>query len=51
VKYGGGAGASKEVQKISPNYSLAYVRKLMYYYRDPAHLERRIDAMRKAGLK
>ena len=42
---------AEEVLKISPNYSSANLRKWIYYYRDPAHLERRIDAQRKAGLK
>jgi len=42
---------AEEVLKIDPNYSLADVRKTMYFYRDPAHLERHIDALRKAGLK
>jgi adenylate cyclase len=42
---------AEEVLKIDPNYSLADVRKRMYFYRDPAHLERHIDALRKAGLK
>jgi len=42
---------AEEVLKINPNYSLADLRKSIYYYRDPAHLERRIDALRKAGLK
>jgi adenylate cyclase len=40
----------EEMLKINPNYSLADVRKRMIY-RDPAHLERRIDALRRAGLK
>jgi hypothetical protein len=39
------------VLKINPNYSLADQRKRMYFYKDPAHLERHIDALRKAGLK
>jgi adenylate cyclase len=42
---------AEEGLKINPNYSLADLRKRIYYYRDPAHLERRIDALRKAGLK
>jgi adenylate cyclase len=42
---------AEEMVKIDPNYSLADVRKRMYFYRDPAHLERHIDALRKAGLK
>jgi len=41
---------AEEVLKIDPNYSLADVRKL-YFYRDPSHSERHIDALRKAGLK
>jgi adenylate cyclase len=41
---------AEEVLKINPNYSLADVRKRSLY-RDPAHLERLIDALRKAGLK
>jgi adenylate cyclase len=42
---------AEEVLKIDPNYSLADLRKRIYFYRDPAHLERHIDALRKAGLK
>jgi tetratricopeptide (TPR) repeat protein len=42
---------AEEVLKIDPNFSLADERKRLYFYRDPAHLERRIDALRKAGLK
>ncbi len=41
---------AEEVLKINPNYSTADERK-RNYYRDPAHLERRIDALRRAGLK
>jgi adenylate cyclase len=42
---------AEEVLKINPNYSLADQRKRWYFYRDPAHADRRIDALRKAGLK
>jgi tetratricopeptide (TPR) repeat protein len=42
---------AEEVLKIDPNFSLADERKRLFFYRDPAHLERRIDALRKAGLK
>ena len=42
---------AEEMLKINPNYSLADLQKRMYYYRDPAYLERRIDGLRKAGLK
>ncbi len=42
---------TEEMLKIDPNYSLADLRKRMYFYKDPAHLERHIDALRKAGLK
>jgi adenylate cyclase len=43
---------AEEALKISPNFSLADEQKRMYSsYRDPAPLERRIDALRKAGLK
>jgi adenylate cyclase len=41
---------AEEVLKINPNYSLADLRK-RNLYRDPSHLERHIDALRKAGLK
>jgi TolB-like protein len=41
---------AEEMLKINPNYSLANVRK-RNLYRNPAHLEREIDALRKAGLK
>ena len=42
---------TEEVLKINPNFSLADVRKRMYFYKDPSHLERHIDALREAGLK
>ena len=42
---------TEEVLKINPNFSLADERKRMYFYRDPAHADRHIDALRKAGLK
>jgi adenylate cyclase len=42
---------AEEILRINPNYSLADQRKRMYYYRDPAHADRHIDALRKAGLK
>ena len=41
---------AEEVLKINPNYSLDNSRK-RNLYRDPAHLETEIDALRKAGLK
>jgi len=41
---------AEEVLKINPNFSLADLRKSMFY-KDPVHLERRIEALRKAGLK
>jgi adenylate cyclase len=42
---------AEEMLKINPNYSLADLQKNIYYYRDPAHADRHIDALRKAGLK
>ncbi|MGO9137157.1 MAG: adenylate/guanylate cyclase domain-containing protein [Syntrophales bacterium] len=42
---------AEEVLKIDPNFSLAAERKKFYYFKDPAHPERFIDALRKAGLK
>jgi adenylate cyclase len=39
-----------EVLKIEPNYSLANYQKSMHY-KDPTYLKRRIDSLRKAGLK
>jgi adenylate cyclase len=42
---------AEEVLKLNPNFLLADERKRMYYYRDPSHLERHIDTLRKAGLK
>jgi len=42
---------AEEMLKINPNYSLADQRKRWYFYRDPAHVDRRINALRKAGLK
>ena len=42
---------AEEVLKINPNSALAEERKRFNSYRDPSHLERHIDALRKAGLK
>jgi len=43
---------AEEMLKINPNYSLAEERKRYSgLYRDPSHLQRSIDALRKAGLK
>jgi adenylate cyclase len=39
-----------EVLSINPKFSLEYLRK-MSLYKDPAHLERLLSALRKAGLK
>ncbi|MBW1707596.1 MAG: tetratricopeptide repeat protein, partial [Deltaproteobacteria bacterium] len=38
-----------EVFKINPNFSLEWIRKVSLY-KDPAHLERSLDALRKAGI-
>ncbi|MBW1863081.1 MAG: tetratricopeptide repeat protein, partial [Deltaproteobacteria bacterium] len=41
-----------EVLRISPKFSLEVVRRMgsTYQYKDPAHLERRLNALRKAGI-
>jgi len=39
-----------EMLRISPNYSLEGLRQMLPY-KDPAVLERELDALRKAGLK
>jgi adenylate cyclase len=40
-----------EVLKIKPGFSLEVVSKISTYeYKDPAHLERRLNALRKAGI-
>ncbi|MCK5487102.1 MAG: tetratricopeptide repeat protein, partial [Desulfobacterales bacterium] len=40
-----------EVLKIKPGFSLDVVSKISTYeYKDPAHLERRLNALRKAGI-
>jgi adenylate cyclase len=41
-----------EVLKIRPRFSLEAVRRMgsTYKYKDPAHLERRLKALRKAGI-
>ncbi|MBW1868412.1 MAG: tetratricopeptide repeat protein [Deltaproteobacteria bacterium] len=39
-----------EVMKISPNFSFKYFHQV-YPYKDPAHLERILVNLRKAGLK
>ena len=41
-----------EVLRLKPKFSLKRVSKLgTYRYKDPAHLERRLNALRRAGLK
>jgi tetratricopeptide (TPR) repeat protein len=41
-----------EVLRLNPRFSLKKIRGTgTYGYKDPAHLERRINALRKAGLK
>ena len=39
-----------EVLRINPKFSLEYLRKRYSYYKDPAHPERVLSALRKAGL-
>lgn len=41
-----------EVLRLKPEFSLKWISKLTTYeYKDPAHLKRRANALRKAGLK
>jgi len=41
-----------EVLRLNPRFSLKRIRRISTYtYKDPAHLERRVNALRKAGLK
>jgi adenylate cyclase len=41
-----------EVLRINPKFSLERASKIATYrYKDPAHLERRLNALRRAGLK
>ena len=41
-----------EVLRLNPEFSLNIISKLVTYgYKDPANLERRVNALRKAGLK
>jgi len=40
-----------EVLRLNPRFSLKRIRRIgTYGYKDPAHLERRVNALRKAGL-
>jgi tetratricopeptide (TPR) repeat protein len=40
-----------EVLKLNPKFSLERARKIgIHGYKDPAHLERRLNALRKAGI-
>jgi len=42
---------AEEVIKINPKFSLEYLRKGIYsYYKDPAHAERFLSALRKVGM-
>jgi len=41
-----------EVLRLKPEFSLKWISRVgTYRYKDPAHLERRVNALRKAGLK
>lgn len=41
-----------DVLRLKPKFSLKWISKFTTYeYKDPAHLERRVNALRKAGLK
>ena len=41
-----------EVLRLKPKFSLKWLSKFITYeYKDPAHLQRRVNALRKAGLK
>jgi adenylate cyclase len=40
----------QEILGIDPNWSLERYRKIIYYYKDPAVVERKVEALRKAGL-
>jgi len=41
-----------EVLRLNPRFSLKRIRRVLTYgYKDPAHLKRRVNALRKAGLK
>ena len=43
---------AEEVRRLEPGFSLERAGKLgTYRYKDPAHLQRRMDALRKAGFK
>jgi TolB-like protein/cytochrome c-type biogenesis protein CcmH/NrfG len=42
--------AREELLKRKPDFSLGFVRQFVYYNKVPAHLERYIDGLRKAGL-
>ena len=40
-----------EVLRINPRFSLKEINKILSFrYKDPAHLERRLNALRKAGI-
>jgi len=42
---------AKEVLRIDPGFSLKEINKISAFrYKDPAHLERRLNALRKAGI-
>ncbi len=42
---------AKAMLQMYPNYLLADQWKMWSFYKDPAHADRRIDALRKAGLR
>jgi tetratricopeptide (TPR) repeat protein len=42
--------AREELLKRKPDFSQGFVRRYVYYNKTPAHLERYIDGLRKAGL-
>ena len=39
-----------EAIKLNPNLSLDYVKMTFQFFKDPAHLQRMLDAYRKVGL-
>jgi tetratricopeptide (TPR) repeat protein len=42
---------AEEVLRINPGFSLKEINRIISFgYKDPAHLERRVNALRKAGI-
>jgi hypothetical protein len=45
------SNALTELRARKPNFSCAFARERLFYLKDPMHVERYIEGLRKAGLE